>query len=229
MGQYYYPIILTAAGGRLVGSFYSHDYDNGLKLTEHSYYGNEFVEAVISKAMSEYKPVTIVWLGDYADLSDDILPLDAHRCTNPAANKGKIGRDYVRMFLKAERARDWTVRRIKPDDSGVKECLQYARRCVVYNTVTRQKIVLSKYGENVVARRLENGALPHFAADFILHPLPLLTCLGNGKGGGDYRGTCMEWVGAWAFHVLAFLPEGLPEPDGEWEDISTQIIFEEDR
>jgi hypothetical protein len=33
----------------------------------------------------------------------------------------------------------------------------------------------------------------------IIHPLPLLTAIGNGQGGGDYhRGTFMEFVGSWA-------------------------------
>ena len=30
------------------------------------------------------------------------------------------------------------------------------------------------------------------------HPLPLLTCEGNGRGGGDYRGPFLESVGVWA-------------------------------
>lgn len=31
-----------------------------------------------------------------------------------------------------------------------------------------------------------------------IHPLPLLTCSGNGRGGGDYDGTYMKLVGSWA-------------------------------
>ena len=31
-----------------------------------------------------------------------------------------------------------------------------------------------------------------------IHPLPLLTCDGNGRGGGDYHGERMDLVGAWA-------------------------------
>lgn len=32
----------------------------------------------------------------------------------------------------------------------------------------------------------------------MIHPLPLLTALGNGRGGGDYKGDCMDMVGVWA-------------------------------
>ena len=31
-----------------------------------------------------------------------------------------------------------------------------------------------------------------------IHPLPLLTCEGNGRGGGDYRGDDMDKVGIWS-------------------------------
>jgi hypothetical protein len=37
-----------------------------------------------------------------------------------------------------------------------------------------------------------------------INPLPLLTACGNGLGGGDYRGTMMNAVGAWAFDEIEF-------------------------
>lgn len=36
-----------------------------------------------------------------------------------------------------------------------------------------------------------------------IHPLPLLTAEGNGRGGGDYRGTKIELIGTWARDVLS--------------------------
>lgn len=36
-----------------------------------------------------------------------------------------------------------------------------------------------------------------------IHPLPLLTAEGNGRGGGDYRGTNLELVGSWARDVIS--------------------------
>lgn len=38
-----------------------------------------------------------------------------------------------------------------------------------------------------------------------IHPIPLLTCIGNGRGGGDYHpadGVSGEWVGTWAFDTI---------------------------
>ena len=34
------------------------------------------------------------------------------------------------------------------------------------------------------------------------HPIPLLTAVGNGRGGGDYEGTNMAEIGIWAGDLL---------------------------
>lgn len=47
-----------------------------------------------------------------------------------------------------------------------------------------------------------------------LHPLPLLTCEGNGRGGGDYRGSSETLCGSWARDVISAdrkAPEGYSE------------------
>ena len=52
---------------------------------------------------------------------------------------------------------------------------------------------------------------------YVIHPIPLLTCIGNGRGGGDYHpvdDTHAEWVGRWAFcaiYLTNTLPEGYHE------------------
>ena len=35
------------------------------------------------------------------------------------------------------------------------------------------------------------------------HPLSLLTAEGNGRGGGDYHGSCEDLVGRWARHLIS--------------------------
>jgi hypothetical protein len=45
------------------------------------------------------------------------------------------------------------------------------------------------------------------------HPLPLLTCEGNGRGGGDYRGDS-PLIGSWARDIISVeevKPEGFEE------------------
>ena len=41
---------------------------------------------------------------------------------------------------------------------------------------------------------------------WVIHPLPLLTAVGNGRGGGDFQdGVGIEFIGTWAWHLLAIL------------------------
>ena len=46
----------------------------------------------------------------------------------------------------------------------------------------------------------ENG----FGGLWVLHPLPMLTAIGNGRGEDDYVGPNMELVGSWAMDFVAF-------------------------
>jgi hypothetical protein len=53
--------------------------------------------------------------------------------------------------------------------------------------------------------------IPNWGAK--IHPLPLLTCEGNGRGGGDFRGE-NEFVGAWARDLISVdveAPKGFEE------------------
>lgn len=62
---------------------------------------------------------------------------------------------------------------------------------------------------------------------FIIHPLPLLTAIGNGKGGGDYQGINMGLIGHWAcdeIEVKAWIDE---EKNPEYKNITSMIKFYE--
>lgn len=65
MGQYYMPVLQEE---RKLYRVYSHDFDNGFKLTEHSYIGNKFVNVVCNYIVDN--PVNLWWCGDYAEESD---------------------------------------------------------------------------------------------------------------------------------------------------------------
>jgi len=74
MGQYFKPIILgekpkDGEHETVKAWMYSHSYDNGLKLMEHSYQGNNFVstfEKELTRRGNHYKS-RVVWAGDYAE------------------------------------------------------------------------------------------------------------------------------------------------------------------
>lgn len=69
MGQYFAPVLgknRIEKKSDILGFFYTHDYDSGLKLIEHSYIGNKMMNA-ITYFLEHSGPCHIVWAGDYAD------------------------------------------------------------------------------------------------------------------------------------------------------------------
>lgn len=62
--------------------------------------------------------------------------------------------------------------------------------------------------------------------NMIIHPLPLLTAIGNGQGGGDYHGKCMHLIGGWACNELEVLDKW-DDNYKNYTDISKNIKFEE--
>ena len=64
MGQYYKPT-LKPKGGRVWKCFNPWDFNNGVKLMEHSYIGNAVKNYV--KNLILRTPMRLVWAGDYAD------------------------------------------------------------------------------------------------------------------------------------------------------------------
>lgn len=160
MGQYYHPCMIN--DHKKVKAWLSaHQYDNGLKLMEHSYLGNNFVDAVVGlmvQGQPWYKQ-RIVWAGDYAD-PEFIGDKNQH------ANLYDMCKDE---------------KRINPPsiDLNVRYLINYKRNSYVDLT----KLPKGRFG-------------------FSVHPLPLLTAEGNGRGGGDYRGN-NSYIGTWARHRLS--------------------------
>ena len=70
MGQYYTPVITK---DNSISTFNSWDYENGLKLMEHSYIGNSFVETVLKQLFESQGH--LAWVGDYAEVGDVENPL----------------------------------------------------------------------------------------------------------------------------------------------------------
>ena len=67
MGQYYKVVILK--GDIIVGWLSGHNFNTGVKLMEHAYMGNLFVEIVeqLISPDGEFYKNQVVWAGDYAD------------------------------------------------------------------------------------------------------------------------------------------------------------------
>lgn len=174
MGQYYKPMTLAKNKTTILKWLYSHDYDNGLKLMEHSWLGNNFVRAFTS--LIYRNPQIVVWGGDYAE---------------PC--KGRKTNAYSRCSEKT---------RIDPSLIVFEEDCRY----IINHT---QKVFVDT---TKVPEITAGWAKGH---DYRIHPLPLLTCEGNGGGGGDFFGKDPKnLVGSWARNLVSVdsvLPSGYTE------------------
>jgi hypothetical protein len=173
MGQYYKPISVEKRQ-----YVYSHDYNNGLKLMEHSWIDNGFV-AIVEDLIAEggaWHGDKIVWAGDYADE-------EKNRKNN--------------LFMICERDKC----KINPEPSTNK--YRYVLNMDTMEYVDKTKVPISDIWEDN-----EGKEWP-----FAIHPLPLLTCEGNGRGGGDFYKED-PLVGKWARNrvtVANEIPEGYTE------------------
>lgn len=157
MGQYYNAVILKKNRKTVESYVYSWDFDNGLKLMEHSWIENPFVKRF--ETLIHDNPKNVVWAGDYADHCKGCKTNVYDRCNE----KLKVKPEYELSIL----------------DS-------------IYIINHSKKEFVSKL--NVPDN---NG--------WRVHPLPLLTCEGNGRGGGDYRSDDFEnkYIGSWARDLIS--------------------------
>ena len=166
MGQYYKVIILAENGTckkEFIRVFIN--ISGGIKLMEHSYLKNDFVnriEFLLSLEGSFYKS-RIVWAGDYADPEDE-------------SNK-----DEKNLYNIA-------------DDESDKE---YILKSSTTLNPEYKYIVNHTKKQYINKTKLESR----------IHPLPLLTAEGNGRGGGDYRGTDEIFVGQWSRDIISIEKE----------------------
>lgn len=163
MGQYY-----VAVNADNMEHVEPHKYDNGAKLMEHSYIGNNFVEAVEFLLINDedikgrWTGQRIVWAGDYANPEE-----------NDNANRNLyqlVEGDGLQMLIEAT-----------PNN--------YSYLVNLDKKEYVDKTKCPKYGED---------------NDWQIHPLPILTADGNGRGGGDYHGD-NNYVGTWSRNRIALM------------------------
>ena len=177
MGQYYTPVLKDKKNN--FEYYYSHDYDNGLKLMEHSYISNDFVESIVKRLLNN--PMRIAWVGDYAEEEDFV--------------KNSTHKDLI-DFVNVERNNDIFK---KGKFNPVKD-MENSSSLFMINHTKKIYIDMSFYlASNIVSDKSK------WNYGRCVHPLPLLTALGNGKGGGDYRGPNKELVGTWAGDLIEFV------------------------
>ncbi len=202
MGQYYSPIILKEDKKTPIGFACSHDFGSGLKLMEHSWMKNDFVGFIESLLIkdSPFHKSPIVWAGDYADEEpfENIPKKVVDALVEDGYELEKIQKHGANLYSIAT-------------NSAVK--LQSSTNMVLKS---KDKRYLVNHDKKVF---VDKTKVPKDSDGWQIHPLPLLTCEGNGRGGGDYRGDS-SLVGSWARDIISV--EGLKS---EIPKDYTEVIF----
>lgn len=136
---------------------FPHDYNSGLKLMEHAYLNNELVMSVVEKLSNDWYGHRIVWAGDYAD---------------PGLFMEDFVDEYDEHEIKSSTLYKFSRERFKS--------YEYEREPEKINE--RFPIIscldLKEY--------IDIRNIPKKDSGLTIHPLPLLTAVGNGRGSGDY-------------------------------------------
>ena len=165
------------------------------KLTEHSWWGNKYVEGVSKALFESAAPRRVAWVGDYAR--------SFLQSINAESFNGLTQKDIVRLHKCAWKAKGVDV----PDNSFTLKGL------FLVNHTKKEYVACDPYYERCAVPDADGFK-------WCLHPLPLLTCIGNGQGGGDFyegeytRGSTYENVGRWAWDLISIAehaPEGFTE------------------
>ena len=167
MGQYYAPTLINKEGK--ITTFDPSEYGNGLKLTEHSYFGEEICK-VIEKELYN-NPCRLYWMGDYAEV-----------------------KDFDEKQVKTVKE----LYNINLDNDFLKNIIHDVYKCsdIVPTDEDSPRYIINHTKEIYLDLNL-------YDEDTIIHPLPLLTAVGNGRGGGDYFDSYNDYmVGTWAGDVI---------------------------
>lgn len=190
MGQYYKSVFLNE-NNKPISYAYSHDFGSGLKLMEHSWMLNPFVRFIENQLMLQAQK--LVWAGDYADnenpetiTNKEIKALS--REDSEYWNFEKIKKEGVNLYSLSE-----LVGKITHDETIPKDKSKYDYK---YKKIAPLQ---AKYLINYDKKEFVNKTkVPKDSEGWQIHPLPLLTCEGNGRGGGDFRGDEVKLIGRWS-------------------------------
>ena len=214
MGQYYKSIVLKNdwENKRLPirAALLPIDFDNGAKLMEHSYVGNDYVRAfihLIDKLDEDKSGVPCVWCGDYAD-THDTKGMPVIERINPSSLKKEIVGGLQTYY----EANGWIYKHTSSDKSDE------------YNDTLKLISDFKNHDYKYVINHTKKEYVEIPEDDdstFVIHPLPILISDGCGRGSGDYNDEfCVnpkadvdkqvfkrkhnaKFIGAWAYDTLS--------------------------
>lgn len=212
MGQYYHPIVLDA-DGKILKTMYSHEFDSGLKLMEHSWMTNKFVGAFETLLIMD-GPVRVVWAGDYADVEPgtdenlySMVEEDESQYYRPDVPIYGLTRNYQWYDASGNR-----LTKPKITTSVDRKNPPNAFPPIVPTMSSHPYLVNHDKGLVVDKRKVPKDSSEY---GWRIHPLPILTVEGNDRGGGDLRPErCtgdVKLIGSWARDRISLsktLPKG---------------------
>lgn len=219
MGQYYLPVLekdgeikIFSLQGKMFKKTRDFDYYNGLKLMEHSYYRSP---AMVATGHEIYKnPMKVYWIGDYAD---DYIE-----------NHERYHESLPNYCLTLEKAMDIYEKTWKDDN---KKEIDYAETFDVefekYKDFFEDKFLINHTKDEYIDLSKYKG----FSYTCRVHPLSLLTAIGNGLGGGDYYGKNENLIGYWAGDIISLEDsdsfKNIKE-NNPLTDVTNELEFNED-
>lgn len=211
MGQYYRGCILdknykkdkTNKNPVLV-SFTALDFNDGSKLMEHSWVDGQYVKVYEHLLSKNFYGYPLVWCGDYAETKIGNRLIAYYHGKHMCEESSKT------YLCDSETEKTWGGYPLKMLKDKYKVPNGYAKYIV----------------------NLDKKLYAPIPSDINqIHPLPILTCDGCGKGGGDYDGSNMELVGIWAYDrigVCEEIPNGFkPLEYKKNENVDEDVIFVE--
>lgn len=246
IGQYFKAIQLQADVDRPKAYCYSHDFGSGLKLMEHSWVLNPFVRFFEQQLINN--PQRIVWAGDYADgekLTEAEIKEYAKRlfkestqhyaekyitklCLNPSSTKEKnniilagieneLHKDGLTLYSMCDSPK---VTKLTHNEEIKGNKWDYEFKCLVPLKETRYLVNHTKK-EYIDKNKTPNND------GWRVHPLPLLCCNSNQRGGGDFYSedkTQLSFIGRWVkdkievVSVKTKIPKGYTEIKPNFEE-----------
>lgn len=171
---------------------------NGLKITEHSWWYNDFMVAFSATLVNS--PAYVAWVGDYTEITDETI--------KNKWNDEAIGNFVRDMFVEEEKFVFEKGVKISPYRN--KNPLNKYKYLV--NHTKKVYIDLKEY----CANSLHDG--------WCLHPLSLLTATSNDKGCGDFHNCPSNigyaHVGTWCFDLIEI-------SNNNYDYEKSEIVFKE--
>jgi len=192
MGQYYRPIILSKKNKPLSFAV-CYDFASGAKLMEHSWLGNNFVGFVERQLLVE--PRKLVWAGDYADEEpfESLTKEEIAQCVEDGYELDSIKKEGLNLYSLTYGVAQLTHGQQVEDKykhdfkTALPKRYKYLVNYDKGEFVDKSKVPVTEVTEWEGKKN-----------EWRIHPLPLLTCEGNGRGGGDFRGDGKNLLGRWS-------------------------------